>query len=110
MKHIMTCIALTYPISRESNFSKQSNTCKQQYCQTTPLLHNHTHCHPIIVIQACKYMKHGFQKLSEENVQDGAVIIDKSGNEEQAEEEMIVAHLTVFTIHQCKIGKMCCIK
>ena len=56
-------------------------------------------------------MKHEFQKLGEENVQDGAVIIDKSGNEEQAEteEEMIVASnkKTVFTIHQCKIGEMC---
>ena len=54
---------------------------------------------------------HEFQKLGEENVQDGAVIIDKSGNEEQAEteEEMIVASnkKTVFTIHQSKIGEMC---
>ena len=50
------------------------------------------------VILAYKYMKHEFQKLGEENVQDGAVVIDddKSGNEEkeeqaETEEEMIVA-------------------
>ena len=37
------------------------------------------------VILPCKYMKHEFQKLGEENVQDGADN-DKSGNEEEEEQ------------------------
>ena len=68
------------------------------------------------VILAYKYMKHEFQKLGEENVQDGAVVIDddKSRNEEkeeqaETEEEMIVASnkKQFLPYINAKIGEMC---